>query len=211
MPKLKPDATEARRATILAAADKCFRTNGFHQTSIKDICTSGGFSPGALYLYFASKEALIEGLIEEQLDRARELMRMLPEQLDLLGTLVDLTAAWVDDTRAQGNLSIAADIFAEGIRNPRIARVIARDNKELHLLYTEAVIAAQNRGEIATQLDPDAIATLLLAICDGLLLRFVVDPAFDATRMLALLRSILAPALTTLVKPSLVSIRTEKN
>ncbi len=209
MPRLKPDVTEARRAAILAAADRCFRTQGFHQASIKDICTEGGFSPGALYLYFPSKEALIEGLIDDQMSMARETMRTLPDQPDLLGTLVDLVAAWVEQSRAEGNMSITADIFAEGLRNPRVAAVIAKDNKELNRLYLDAVSAAQRRGEIAAQLDAQAIATLLLALCDGLLMRFVVDPDFDPTRMLTLLRSVLGSAISTFGKPQLISNRAE--
>jgi TetR/AcrR family transcriptional regulator, repressor for uid operon len=205
MPKLKPDVTSARRLAILTAAERCFRTRGFHQTSIKDICTFGGFSPGALYLYFPSKEALIEGLIESQMLAAREMMASLPEQTDLLGTLVDMIAAWVEESRAQGNMSLTADIFAEGLRNPRVASVIASDNREVHLLYVLAVKAAQRRGEIGSQHDAEAIATLLLALCDGLLVRFIVDPDFDAGRMLELLRSILGTAVRNFAAPRLVS------
>lgn len=205
MPRLKPDVSEARRNAILAAAERCFRNHGFHQASIKDICTEGSFSPGALYLYFPSKEALIEGLIESQMSAARELISTLPDQPDLLGTLVDLIAAWVEQSRAEGNMSITADIFAEGLRNPRVARVIARDNKDLHQLYVQAVIAAQSRGEIAGHLDAQAVATLLLALCDGLLMRFVVDPEFDPSRMLTLLRSVLGTALAGMTRPRLVT------
>jgi TetR/AcrR family transcriptional regulator, repressor for uid operon len=205
MPKLKPDVSNARRAAILTAAERCFRTKGFHQTSIKDICTFGGFSPGALYLYFPSKEALIEGLIETQMAEARAAMRDLPDQPDLLGTLVDLIAAWVAESRAKENMNLTADIFAEGLRNPRVAHAIASDNKHVHLLYVEAVTAAQRRGEIGTQHDPYAVASLLLALCDGLLLRFVVDPDFDPSRMLELLRSVLGTAVSGFTSPRLVS------
>jgi TetR/AcrR family transcriptional regulator, repressor for uid operon len=205
MPKLKPDVSQARRQTILAAAERCFRIRGFHQASIKDICTIGGFSPGALYLYFSSKEALIEGLIESQMVEARELMSALPEQHDLLGTLVDLISAWVEESRAQGNISLSADIFAEGLRNPRVARVIASENREMLLLYVAAVEAAQSRGEISTAHDAHTVATLLLALCDGLLVRFVIDPDFDAGRMLALLRSLLGTAVKSFAAPRLVS------
>jgi TetR/AcrR family transcriptional regulator, repressor for uid operon len=205
MPKLKPDVSQARRATILAAAEQCFRINGFHQASIKDICTVGGFSPGALYLYFPSKEALIEGLIEAQMSEARTLMATLPDQPDLLGTLVDLVSAWVEDSRAQGNISLSADIFAEGMRNIQVAQVIARETREMHILYKTAVEAAQKRGEISMLHDSQAVATLLLALCDGLLIRFVVDPEFDAGRMLELLRSLLGTALKNFARPKLVS------
>jgi TetR/AcrR family transcriptional regulator, repressor for uid operon len=190
MPKLNPNATEARRATILAAAERCFRNKGFHQASIKDICTEGGFSPGALYLYFSSKEALIEGLIASQMANAREMLADLPDQPDLLGTCVDLPGAWVDDARSSDDIAINADIIAEALRNPRVAKLMVEDSSEVHVIFTAATVAAQKRGEIAANLDPEAIAGLLLALSDGLMIRHLLVPDFDASEILSSLRTL---------------------
>ena len=40
------------------------RAHGFHRSTMQIICREAGISAGALYLYFPSKEALIEGLTE---------------------------------------------------------------------------------------------------------------------------------------------------
>jgi len=53
---------------ILDAAEQCFARAGFHRTTVHDICREAGVSPGALYVYFDSKEALIAGISER--DRA---------------------------------------------------------------------------------------------------------------------------------------------
>ena len=42
----------------LAAAQRCFVRSGFHGASMQDICAEAGMSPGNLYRYFPSKEAL---------------------------------------------------------------------------------------------------------------------------------------------------------
>src|SRR5215470_218198 len=57
-----------RRAEILAAAQRCFVRSGFHGASMQEICAEAGMSPGNLYRYFPSKEALIAGIAER--DRA---------------------------------------------------------------------------------------------------------------------------------------------
>src|ERR1041384_4309671 len=62
--RVKPD----RRLEILAAAQRCFVRAGFHGASMQDICAEAGMSPGNLYRYFPSKEALIAGIAER--DRA---------------------------------------------------------------------------------------------------------------------------------------------
>ena len=68
MPKLKSETQNARREHILDAAERCFARTGFHRTTMQDICKMAGVSPGALYVYFDSKEALIAGITER--DRA---------------------------------------------------------------------------------------------------------------------------------------------
>src|SRR4051795_9152425 len=62
--RLKSD----RQAEILAAAQRCFARSGFHGASMQEICAEAGMSPGNLYRYFRSKEALIAGIAER--DRA---------------------------------------------------------------------------------------------------------------------------------------------
>jgi AcrR family transcriptional regulator len=63
MPKLKPEVQHQRREHILDAAERCFARAGFHRTTMHDICREAGVSPGALYVYFDSKEALFEAAV----------------------------------------------------------------------------------------------------------------------------------------------------
>jgi AcrR family transcriptional regulator len=193
MPKLKPDTSEARRHAILNAAESCFKMRGFHQTSIKDICTAGGFSPGALYIYFPSKEALIEGLIERQMIEAREMLSSLPDQPDMIGTIVDLPAAWASETRAAGNVGMNADILSEALRNPRIGHILEKDSAELELIFDTAVQAAQQRGELTDELESSAVSSLLIVLSDGLMMRHLINPQFDSTPIQVLLRKLLKP------------------
>ena len=75
MPKLKPDTQRARREHILDAAEHCFARAGFHRTTMQDICKEAGVSPGALYVYFDSKEALIAGICRARPRRVRRALR----------------------------------------------------------------------------------------------------------------------------------------
>src|SRR6476469_7908383 len=57
-----------RRSAILSAAQTCLARSGLHQTSMQEICSQAGMSPGNLYRYFRSKEDIIAGIAER--DRA---------------------------------------------------------------------------------------------------------------------------------------------
>jgi AcrR family transcriptional regulator len=61
-PKFRRRA-EARPDEVLDAALDLFIEQGFAQTRVEDIARRAGLSKGAVYLYFPSKEAILEGLV----------------------------------------------------------------------------------------------------------------------------------------------------
>ena len=87
MPKLKPDTQRARRDAILDAAELCFARSGFHRCTMQAICKEAGISPGALYVYFASKEDLIAGLAERDRGAFQERFAPLGDANDILNAL----------------------------------------------------------------------------------------------------------------------------
>jgi AcrR family transcriptional regulator len=67
MPKISELRRESRREQILEAALACFSENGFHQTGMADIVRRSGMSHGAVYVYFSSKDDIIEALADDRL------------------------------------------------------------------------------------------------------------------------------------------------
>jgi AcrR family transcriptional regulator len=66
LPKFRRRA-EARRDEVLDAALELFTEKGFAATRVEDVAQKAGISKGTIYLYFPSKEALMEGLIDRAL------------------------------------------------------------------------------------------------------------------------------------------------
>jgi AcrR family transcriptional regulator len=54
---------EARRSEIAAVALRLWAERGFDQTSVAAIASEAGFSKGTFYLYFDSKDALLEDVL----------------------------------------------------------------------------------------------------------------------------------------------------
>ncbi|MEU8925567.1 TetR/AcrR family transcriptional regulator [Kitasatospora sp. NPDC048545] len=54
------------RARLLAAAGELFLTVGFARTSIEDVCAAAGYTRGAFYSNFGSKEDLLLALFDDQ-------------------------------------------------------------------------------------------------------------------------------------------------
>jgi AcrR family transcriptional regulator len=62
-PKFRRRA-EARPDEVLDAALDLFIEKGFANTRVEDIAARAGLSKGAVYLYFSSKEAVLEGIVK---------------------------------------------------------------------------------------------------------------------------------------------------
>jgi len=61
---VKPDEYAARRREILDAALRLMHDKGYERMTIQDVLTELEMSKGALYHYFDSKQALLEGIVE---------------------------------------------------------------------------------------------------------------------------------------------------
>ena len=60
-----------RKAEILAAACRLFSIKGYHHSSVADILEAAGIARGTFYLYFTSKRAIFEELLEGMLGQIR--------------------------------------------------------------------------------------------------------------------------------------------
>jgi AcrR family transcriptional regulator len=58
-------AREARRTAVLDVARRIFADKGYHATSIDDIIAAAGIARGTFYLYFESKRAIFDELLDE--------------------------------------------------------------------------------------------------------------------------------------------------
>jgi AcrR family transcriptional regulator len=61
--------SDTRRALVLDAARSVFAEKGVEGASIREIARKAGYTPGAIYSYFDSKEAIYAALLAESLER----------------------------------------------------------------------------------------------------------------------------------------------
>src|SRR5580693_9971149 len=111
-----------RRDEILAAAQRCFVRSGFHGASMQDICAEAGMSPGNLYRYFPSKDALIAGICERNRAEAAESFLAVDRAPGFFEGLAALAHYHLVE-RPEEEAGLCAEIMAESRRNPEMARL----------------------------------------------------------------------------------------
>jgi len=193
---VKPPASGGdTRQRILDAAMRCFSESGFHSASMQQICAAANMSPGGVYRYFASKDDIIGAIFEHVHARNTQYFERMAAEGVTLETFSEVGFSCLRDLTAGPERGMFCEVFAEARRNPEMRGVVDATYQKALALLQVALTRLQAIGEIDTSLDVNVVATLLMAIGDGLIVRMRVDhdlqfetlwPALNAliTRML---------------------------
>ena len=179
MPKLSDEQQEERRARILDAAERCFARAGFHRTTMQDICKEAGISPGALYIWFSSKEALIAGISARNRDEVLESFATLADADNFVAGMAQVMETCILNQPPEKSV-LCLEIGAEATRNPAVAETLARFDETVCAALTELLDKAKSEGRINPTMPVKDLAQAMHVIADGLFWRRAVQPDFDA-------------------------------
>lgn len=178
MPKLKPATQRARREHILDAAEMCFARSGFHRTTMQDICREAAVSPGALYVYFASKEDLIAGLAERDRMQFAERFEELSAAPDFMEALASIGEHYFVDEPAYKR-TMCIEIALESTRNPKVGEIYRSVDLYVEECFEKLFGRLAAEGRIAPELDIPTVAKVFSVIGDGMFMRRATDPNLD--------------------------------
>lgn len=127
-PKFRRRA-EARPDEVLDAALTLFIERGFAATRVEDIAAQAGLSKGAVYLYFPSKEAILEGLVKRAvLPVANSALGVIQnyagDPRPVIATALKLVAGRLSDPKL---IAIPRLLIREMINFPELAEMYRRE------------------------------------------------------------------------------------
>jgi AcrR family transcriptional regulator len=178
----------AKREEILRAALEVIARHGYRKTSTRELAAAVGLSEAGLLHYFGSKEKLFEAVLRAR-DEA-DTARLDEREDDVVGKLVAVVR---HNSDVPGLVQLYSTFSAEAGDPQHGAHDFFVDRyQRLRESLAEAVRARQADGTISTAADPEKIATLLIALSDGLQVqsqfRLDTEPAEAMDHLLALLR-----------------------
>jgi hypothetical protein len=94
------------------------------------------------------------------------------------------------------------EVLAEASRNPRVRPVVVASYHAVTTQLAARIRTDAATGRISAGMDPDTIATLIVAAIDGLLARSAVDSAVQPDAIPALLRDLARSLLQPVAAPS---------
>jgi AcrR family transcriptional regulator len=177
VPKLRPEIRIERQQELIDAAWRCAARRGFRDLTVDDVCAEAGVSKGAFYGYFEQKQDLLLALLEDDAAALnRELERITGTSssgVERVRRLAQAMLARGDDAaRVQVRADLWADLLTEDTVRRRLADVTQR-RRELVRSWIDEGIAS---GELV-EIPANALASILLALADGLMLHGALDPA----------------------------------
>ena len=173
-----------RRRAILAAAERAFARHGFHAATMQHVAVEAGMSPGNLYRYFRSKDAIVEGFCErDQEELAGDFVRLAATDDVVAGIEALLRRRLIDEPRE--NLGLIVEVWAEAGRNPAIAAIQRKVDALVEERLAATFEAAKRRGATAPDLDIDFAVRGTMLIGAGLFKRCVLARDFDGEREIA--------------------------
>jgi AcrR family transcriptional regulator len=193
MPKVTQSHRDARRAQILDAAMICFARAGFHRTTMQDIVHQAELSPGAIYLYFSSKEEMIAALADERHRSEQAVIAQACEGDEIQTTLRLLAQEFLgklQTSEEQVRRRLGIQIWAEALGNDRMLALMRRGVDEPRMLLSEMIRSTQRRGALPVNLDPDALARIIIALFHGFILQQAWDEQLSVEPYLATIQEV---------------------
>lgn len=178
MRKVDPEKFEARKRQIVAAAITCFTRKGFHATSTAEICDEAGMSPGNLFHYYPTKQAIIAAIVEDERRETVAYFADIDQTRDQFVELLKFMDLVLELAADPAYSSLALEIAAEAMRDRQIAKLVAAHDAELQAALSLVLRNAAARDEVDPALDPTDGARWIAALIDGIFSRIAVDPGF---------------------------------
>ena len=197
MPKVTEAHSAARRQQIIDAAYRCFARKGFHQATMRDIYAEANLSPGAVYHYFDSKDAIIQASFEFDFQRSLALFDAAiasDDPLKALHDLLDFFFRGLEGAAALGAGPVNVQGWGEALVNPPLLATIRRVLDGYLDSLSQIIGRAQALGQIDQSLDPRSVGRMLLSLYYGLELQKALDGEVEVEKYAAAVKTLLFSA-----------------
>ncbi len=188
------------RARLLEAAALLYARRGFAGATLDEIASEAGFTKGALYAHFGSKENLLVALVEEYL------AGLVAEQIELFDRNratwerpLAGSERWMDRLQERPDrFRLFVELWTHAQREESLRLRLAEALRELRVTFAQlAAQSAADAGQEAPEEAAERFADVMLGLGVGFAMLELTDPQTMPSSLLGGVLSVLIRALET--------------
>jgi AcrR family transcriptional regulator len=181
----RAEQQQRTRERVVAAAERLFVEQGFHATSVDQVAAAAGFTKGAVYSNFESKEDLFFAVYERRAQQAIEDMERrfsaAGEGAEVLDALA--LAAARRRGRDDGWLAVFFEFWAHVVRRPALRERFAAIHSRAQEPLVDAVERHAHEQGFGLPDDPRKLTVAVYAMQLGLSLERLILPELVDERL----------------------------
>lgn len=164
---------EAMRASVAA--------RGAAGSTFDHVAREAGVSRGLLHYYFGTKEKLLVEVVRRDCDIRIASLAASLQDAHTAEDFIDALVRGLDDLMKGDSALVVLmfELFTLSRRNDEIAGALAELCRQMRGHLADSLEEKRAEGVLRLGAEPDAVAGVLLALADGLALRFLTEPELD--------------------------------
>ena len=168
---------EQTQERLLDAAGRVFARRGFHDASVDEVAEAAGYTKGAVYSNFRSKEELFLALLDRRLAGQLEQVEAL-YAIESSEELRDAMHGRTEEELAEARdfAVLIVEFWLYAMRHPAARAELATRYRQLRGRLGELIAARHARHGTSPPMPPEHLAALALATDAGLFLQYVAEP-----------------------------------
>jgi AcrR family transcriptional regulator len=174
-PRDRGPETERR---LLDATLECLRTHGIGGTTSRQITSTAGVNLAAITYHFGSKDELVAQALAQATRRwLAPVLEVLSRDQDPAVRMIAAVSAF--RTAFEDAREILPAYFQALVQAPRssaVQAVMSETVDEFRAILTRQTTEMRTAGYLPSWVVPEAMATVLIAILDGLALQAIINP-----------------------------------
>ena len=170
----RAEAKARTREQLLDAAARVFARKGYAGASVEEIAESAGYSTGALYSNFAGKEQLFLELMAARGERRVTEVASILDAGDPVDALAGLLVRSAE--RDPDLMALRAEFWLYAVRNPEAMDALTAQRRQQVDALIGVISAAMERRGAPAGVPAAEVATLVLAMFQGLVRQRRIDP-----------------------------------
>jgi AcrR family transcriptional regulator len=172
-PATKKRRREETREKLLRAAYSVFATHGYDRATVDEIVREAGFSKGAFYVHFESKEDLFWAMLEGRIEYLQDTMR---QALDTTQSVAEnhrriLQAIFALDKKDKQWPAVFVEFLANATRNERVREKLSDMYDRWHRFTIEMLEEGRRAGRVREDRDLAFMASVTMALIEGTLMQ----------------------------------------